>query len=363
MNIEQYKGNFGICAGLLMLKWDLLNQHMSANRINIQPGDQVNVFINFESILKNITMQKNIAQLVNFHKQKIVIELEAAILNLVANYKMYFKKNKCIPKIYFYHTDLGDDNKQHMSVYNKYYRSYYHNRYMQNPQFRDMGRLLDTLIIPEIELIMSYVPDCYFIKSKTFDGSIVPLICSSFSDNKNVIITSDVFDTLYLFNPNFTTIYIKRRYPNFSVTSEIDTTVQTIVKDENPFDLTIFNSELYYRLLLSIKGSKIRNIRSAKGFGYGKFMKLLKEGIEKDIVLRDFGSIDSVIQLFPDKYREDIKGAFQCTGLDIQYSLLSEVDIEEIRSQIIDKADVSSLESLNNQRFLEYPINLQGLLE
>lgn len=360
--MENYKPGISISAGLLMLKWDLLNKHMAMSKINIQPGDRVNVFINFESILKNITMQKNLIQLVSFHKQKVVIELEAAILNLVANYRMYFKKNRCIPKIYLYHTNLGED-KQQMSAYNKYYRSYYHNRYMQNPQFREMGNILHNTIIPEIELILSYIPDCYFLKSNAFDSSIIPMIIANQSDAKNVIITADIFDTLYLFNPNFMTIYIKRRYPNFTVTSEIDTTVQTIIKDENPFDLTIFNSELYYRLLISIKGSKIRNIRSAKGFGYGKFMKLLKDGIDKDIVLRDFESVDSVIQLFPDKYREDIKSAFQCTGLDIQYSLLNDIDIEDIKSQMIDKADIQSIEALNNQRFLEFPISLQGLLE
>lgn len=359
--MEKYIPGVGISAGLLMLKWDLLNQHIVNNRINLQPGDDVNVFINFESILRNVSMQKNITQLISFHKQKVVIEMESAILNLIANYRMYFKRHNCNPKIYLYHTDLKNEPQQ-MSVYNKYYRSYYYNKYMQNPQFREMGNTMNNLIIPETELILSYVPGCYFLRSKTFDGSLIPLICANNSDAKNVIITADVFDTLYLFNPNFATVYIKRRYPNFSVTSGIDTTVQTIVKDENPFDLTIFNSELYYKLLISIKGSRIRNIRSAKGFGYGRFMKLLKDGIEKDIILRDFESIDSVIQLFPEKYQEDIKTAFKCTGLDIQYSLLSNIDIEGIQSQIIDKADMGSLESLNNQRFLDFPINLQGLL-
>lgn len=359
--MERYIPGIGIAAGSLMLKWDLLNQHIHHSRINIKPGDHVNIFINFESILKNLTLQKNLPSLVNFHKQKLVIELESAILNLVSNYRMYFKKEKCIPKIYLYHTELGD-TKQQMSIYNKYYRNYYQNRYLQNPQFRDMGKVLNNIIIPEIELILSYVPDCYFIKSRSFDGSLIPLICSTFSDRKNIIITSDIFDTLYLHNPNFVIIYIKRRYGHFSVMSEIDGTIQSIIKNESPFDLTVFNSELYYKLLLSIKGSKIRNIQSAKGFGYGKFMKLLKEGIDKDIVLRDFESIDSVLQLFPVKYKEDIKSAFQCTSLDIQYSLLNDVDIEGIQSQIIDKSDMISLESLNNQRFLEFPINLQGLL-
>ena len=171
-----------------------------------------------------------------------------------------------------------------------------------------------------------------------------------------------IFDTLYLFNPNFATIYIKRKYSEFNVCSDIDSTVQSIIKDESPFDLTIFNSELYYRLLLSIKGSKIRNIRSAKGFGYSKFMNLLKQGLDKDIVLRDFSAIDSVIQLFPKDYRDDIKQAFQCTSIETQFDLLSDTDIDSIKSQIIDKIDIESVEALNNKRFFEYPINLQMLL-
>jgi hypothetical protein len=359
MMMEEYKSQVAIAPGLLMLKWNVLDQHIHQKKIT---SSNINVFINFECVLKNLSLQKNLLTLVNFHKQNLVIELESAIMNLVANYRMYFHKEGLNPKIYLYYTDLNTTNQQ-MQVYNKYYRNYYHNRYLQNPQFRDMGNIIVETVVPEIELILSYVPDCYFIKSKIFDSSLIPLIISSFNDNDNIIITSDEFDTLYLFNSNFITIYIKRRYGNFTLVSDIEASVQSIVKDENPFDLTIFYSEMYYRLLLSIKGSKIRNIKSAKGFGYGKFMNLLKEGIDKDIVLKDFESIDSVIELFPEKYREDIKSAFQCTGLDIQYSLLNETDKEEIKSQIIDRFDLKSLETINRERFIEFPINLPGLLE
>lgn len=358
--MEKYIHGIGITAGSQMLKWDILNQHIHPRKL--QPGDHVNIFINFEAVLRNISMQKNLHDIVNFHKHKMVIELESAILNLMANYRMYFKKEKCIPRVFLYSTTIDFDN-QHMSVYNKFYRSYYKNRYVQNPQFKLVGDVLNEIIIPEIKLILLYVPGCYFIETKTFDSSLVPLIISETDSSKNVIVTSDIFDTLYLFNSNFITIYIKRRYSHFNVISDIDGAIQSIIKDESPLDLTIFNSELYYRLLLSIKGSKIRNIRSAKGFGYGKFLKLLKDGINKDIVLRNFESIDSVLELFPDKYHQDIKLAFQCTSLETQHGLLNEVDISEIQSQIVDKVDIPSLESLNNKRFLEFPINLQGLLD
>lgn len=358
---EKYIPGVGISAGSMMLKWPLLDQHVHDNIINIKQGDDVNVFINFECIMRNLTFKKGLSELVNFHKQNVVIELESAILNLMANYKMYFNKEKCNVKLYFYYTDT-EDNPQQMQIYNKYYRTYYRNRYTQNPQFRMMGDLLNKVIIPEVELILLYVPGCYFIKAKTFDGSIIPYVVSTFSESKNVIISGDIFDTLYMFDPNFMMIYIKRRFQHFNVSSDVESTVRTIVKNESPFDLTIFNSEMYYRLLLSIKGSKIRNIKSAKGFGYGKFMNILKDGIEKDIVLKDFESIDSIIQLFPEAYRDDIKTAFQCTSLETQYSLLSDTDINEIKSQIVDKVDMESLEALNNKRFFEFPINLQGLI-
>lgn len=359
--MDKYVPGIAVTAGSWMLKWDMMNHHIHNHPLNIVPGDNVNVFINFECIMKNLSMQKGINGNLVYHKQDIVIELESAILNLMANYRAYFKKEKCNVKLYFYYTDLIYDN-QEMMVYNKYYRTYYQNKYIQNPQFRSMGEVLTKIIIPELELILSYVSGCYFIKAKGFDGSIIPQIVSTFSDSKNVIISGDIFDTLYMFNPNFATIYIKRRYQNFMVASEIDAVIQSIVKNESPFDLNIFNSEMYFRLLLSIKGSKIRNIRSAKGFGYGKFMTILKDGIKQDIVLRDFESIDSIIGLFPEKYRNDIKEAFQCTSIDTQYELLNDIDIDSVKHQIVDKVDIESVEALNNKRFFNFPINLQSLI-
>ncbi len=354
-------GKVGVCAGSYMLKWPLLNQHVHNHQLKLFPGDKVNVFINAESVLKNLFMQRGLTDMVTFHKQKVVIEMESAIINLMASYRSYFNKEKCIPKMYFYFTELGDSPQQ-MASYNKDYRTFYRNKYLQDPHFSKMGELMRDVITPEVKLILTYVPDCYFITSKSFDGSVIPQVIAGFDDSKNVIVTGDIFDTLYMFDPNFMVIYIKRRFQYFAVTSSIPETVPTIIKNESIFDMSIFNSELYYRLLLSIHGSKIRNIKSAKGFGYGRFMKILQAGLDQGNVLRDFESIGSIIDMFPEKYREDIKSAFQCTSIDTQYGLLSNTDIESIKAQIIDKVDINSVEALNNKRFLESPINLPALL-
>ena len=297
--------------------------------------------------------------MITYYKQDVVLELESAIINLIAHYRGFFMKNYKSIKVYLYYTDLTSDIKQEMTEFNKYYRSYYMNRYMSNPQFRDMSELLTTVIIPEVELILSYIPGCYFLKSKGFDSSVIPALVSSINPaDDNVIISGDVFDSQYMFNPIFHTVYIKRRFQHFGVASNIPDTVNSIVKDESPFDLAIFNSEMYFKLLLSIKGSKIRNIKSAKGFGYGRFMTLLKEGLNNGVVLKDFSSIGSITDLFPSKYREDIINAFQCTNIDTQITMTTESDIELMRTQMIDKSDIESVQALNNKRFLQYPLKL-----
>lgn len=356
--MDKYRPGIGIAAGSQMLRWNVLDRY-----IHIEPDQEVNIFINFESVLANLNRMKNLHQSITYFKKHVVLELESAILNLMSNYRSYIRKCHGIPKLYLYHTHLSKE-KQEMQVYNKYYRSYYYNQYMQNPKFRDIGRMINNLVIPDLELILSYIYGCYFIKSKRFDGSMIPyIIAEKSSATQNIIITTDIFDTLYYFQPSFTTIYIKRYYGDLTICNSAEETVRTIIKDENPFDLTIFNYEMYYRLLLSMKGNTIRNIRSAKGFGYGKFVKVLKEGLDNGMILKEFESIDSILQLFPKKYQEDIKNAFLCSDIGVQSTLLTDADRSDIDLQCIDKVDIQSIEALNNQRFLDFPINLQGLLE
>lgn len=301
--------------------------------------------------------------MVMFHKQKVVLELESAILNLVANYRMYFQREKCRPRMHLFYTDLGSSDEPSMAIYNKFYRSYYRNHYAKNPDFKVIGELMTEIIVPEIELIMGYIPDCYFVRATRFDGSLIPaIVAQERPADHNVIITSDLFDTLYFFREKFSTVQIKRRYANFKVISTVEDSVQAIMPNESAFDVQIFTSEMYYKLLISVNGSKIRNIQSAKGFGFAKLLGVLQEGLDNNLILRDFGSISSVIELFPEKHRDDIKQAYECTDLETQLELLGRGDRDFVCSQLLDKADQASLEALNNKRFLEFPVNLSGLL-
>ena len=357
--MEVYKPGIGIAAGLLMLKWDLIDTKLRDTMMNFKPDDEVNLFINFESVMRNIIQERGLNVTISYFKEKVSLELESSILNLIAHYRGWMKKNKFKPKVYLYYTDLTNTTDQQMVCYNKYYRQFYKNKYKQNPQYRAVGDLLTDVVIPDLKLILSYVDGCYFLTADTFDGSIIPLLVANMSGAKNILISSDVFDTLYLFNPNFLTMYVKRRYKYFSVTCDKDSTIPLLAKTESPFDATIFRNELYYRLLLSVVGSKIRNVKGASGLGINRLMDILQHNESE--ILHDFSSIESILPFFPEKYREGLKEAYQCMGLDTQYGLLSKTDIENVRSQIVDKID-PSIQTINNRRFLEHPVNLQYLL-
>ncbi len=359
--MERYKPQIGIAAGSLMIKWNTLTDHINMSGLKFIESDRINVFINCESILANIIKFKNLNSLVNFHKREVTLELESSILNLVANYKMYFKKYSKDIHVYLYMTSLSD-NKQLMNIYNPNYRSYYKNQYTRNPNNKQMGSLLTDIILEELKLIMTYIPDVHFIESSNFDSIIIPKIISDGSNCKNVIITTDVYDSLYMFDPNFSVVYIKRNYSDMKIHMDIDSTVRTILSTEQTTDTFIFKSEFYFKLLLAIKGSRIRNIKSVKGFGYNRFIRIIKSAIDKGIILSEYESIQSVIHIFPEKFQDDIKNAFRCVNMDMQYDLLSEADILSIKNQIVNKIDIESLNILNNKRFLEFPINLQGLI-
>lgn len=354
--MDKYKCNVGFAAGSMMIKWNILNTYLT----DIKPNESLNVFINFESIIKNICNIRNFNISFNYFKQQFILDLESSILNLVANYKSYFIKQGAIPFIYLYYTDL-ESNEQLMRIINKYYRNYYFNKYRQNPQYKNIYEIM-KIVIPEIELLLSYVPNCYFIKAINFDGSLIPLIISNSNDYKNIIISEDVFDTLYMFE-RFKVIYIRRKYPHTYILTDPIDVINTIVKNADPLSLSIFSTELYYKVFMAIKGSKIRNIQSSKSFGYTKFIDIINDALKVGNILEEYKSIESILNIFPNQYRENIKRSFISCDLEKQLSLIGVQDRELVLSQIVEKYDNESIEALNNQRFLEFPVNISGLLK
>ena len=214
--MEIYQKGVGLSAGLMMIKWKEMDDIIKRSNFTFT-GTEVNVFINFESVLNNITNQRNlIRSIVNF-KQDFVIELESSILNLIANYKMYFRHLHTDAKIFLYYTTLSS-KKQRMQAYKKYYRTFYFNKYNQNPQFRDVMNVIKQNVIKETKLIIDYIPNIYFVQTNDIDSFLIPYILQG---EKNVILSTDIFDSLCFFKPNFLPIIIRRKYKDMNLLLKI----------------------------------------------------------------------------------------------------------------------------------------------
>jgi hypothetical protein len=248
-----------------------------------------------------------------------------------------------------------------MRTYKKYYRKFYFNKYNNNPQYRDILQIVKRNIIKEVELICQYIDHVYFVRAKGFDASIVPKILEG--DN-NVIITTDRFDTLYHFDGNFTPIYICRDKGIRTIISDLDSMILHLLKNDEPNRsiINIFHSKLYYQLLLISIGDNYRNIDTIRELKMDQMILLLQESMKNGSILMEYTSLTPIMDIFPKKHVEMISENYRCMSLDTHEEMLTDGDREYIQTQLIDKIDVASLSALNNRRFLEFPLNLQGLM-
>ena len=135
--------------------------------------------------------------------------LESEAINLCAHYKKFFRGNGLETNVFLYYTDLSSNEFPNSN--NDEYRSFYLNKYLNNPKFQLLGNKMVDVIIPRIQKIMEFIPNVYMIKSKNIEGSLIPLIIANeYSDHKNFIISTDRNDTQYQLINNFCMHYIKK---------------------------------------------------------------------------------------------------------------------------------------------------------
>ena len=130
---------------------DYDNSIESLNFLN--PTDKVNVFINFESVLNNLSMMRDIDTKLLLERKFPTI-FESEMINLCAHYKKFFRGNGLDTKVFLYYTDLSSPDFINYK-YNDEYRSYYINKYLQNPKFQLLGNKLLDVIIPRVQKIYS----------------------------------------------------------------------------------------------------------------------------------------------------------------------------------------------------------------
>ena len=352
---------FSVCFSSLKLKYKVYDDSLSKKNI-IKPFDKVNVFINVETVFKNITMIIDLEKKI-YLKQDFDILLISNILNLAAHYKRFFVNNRLDTKVYLYYTDLDSTNFS-QKKYNDEYRYYYLEKFNRNPRFVYLTEQLKKSILPNAKTYCDFIPNVYMISGKNIEGSLIPYVIGKMDPlRKNFIIGGEIYDTQYSLIDGYCNHYINRNAKTQAILSSIDGYLSILSKtrSENTEDSGyIFNKYPMYVSLLAVLGDKVRSIESVYGFGLYKFKKLLESD---DSGIINNNSPETIADIFEDsELKSDFKNNFYCTSIKDMFNELTEADKKSIEVQLIDRLDINSIKSLNNTVFYNHPLILEGLL-
>lgn len=322
--------------------------------INIHTNDTVLVYINLETLLFKLCNPNTIQEICVNKNSKI--EFIANIINLAAHYRMFFTKHKISSKIVLYLPSINE-KKYKNTVYNKEYRMYSAFKFSEGAGNLPLYKLINDTI-PFIKLMIEYIEGVYFITSGQIENSLVPHIINEelTKDTINFIISGDLYDLQYV-NHNCNMI-IPKGDNSFICTK--NNTVKYL-KDIYECKGSYTFSSNFISFILSVIGSKYRNIYNVKGLGMKKIYKLIQKAIDSKLVSNNIDNIHLLLNIIKSSMRDEIMENFKCVDIGFQYTQLNKKDIYDIMSQMSDKFDNIALKKINDKYFNQYPIMLQEI--
>lgn len=314
-------------------------------------GEEVIVYINIESILKKlvstITDRENV---ITTNKRNLI--LTSCVFNLVAHYRYYFHKKGICSKVYVYGPESIDMNYLNR-VYNKDYRT--HMMLLNIEETTSIGRTYNDSI-KMIKTMLTYVEGVNFISSGIIEPSVVPLVINNyfgFGDNKNFLVTDDRYDYQYI-KDYF--MILKPRQEK-SIVIDFDN-VMDILKEKTKCN-NIPNPDInFLPFIISVLGDKYRNINKIKGLGISKIYNEINRGLQNNLISNEVNNINSLSCLIKEEFQNDFLINYMTTSIYEQYKKISEVEERYIINQVIDKHDGGYMKDINNNYFIEFPLNI-----
>ena len=204
-----------VCFTVLKIRYADYDRTITNADFIHSPNEAVNVFIDLESVFKNLTTIQDLEQkLISFRGFEYC--LASNILNLAGHYRRFFRGNGIKCTVYLYHTSFeSEDFKQ--CEYNSEYRSYYNCKYAQNPKFVYLTDALRDTVLPTVRTCCEFLNGVHYICTESIEGSIVPYVIDQMDQAqgihaKNFILTNEVYNTQYNYLPNFLVHLIRRGY-------------------------------------------------------------------------------------------------------------------------------------------------------
>ena len=355
---------FSVCFNSMKLRYAEFDQ-MIESLSYLYPTDKINVFINLESIIKNLSMIKDFEAKVLMDPNFSTIMI-SNMLNVCAHYKKFFVGNRLHTRVFLYMTEFDSEDYAENELDDDY-RSFYHVKYCCNPKYATFYELWKSEIYKQAKTIFDFIPDVYFITTKNIDGSVIPMVISEMDKSyKNFIMTSDLMETQYNLMDNFSVFQIKRGSLNSSVSYRLKDylangfKIKITMENESNY-LNLYRHRAFYLSLLTSVGCTMRCIEKIFNLTPLRNTKYLVDGLADGKIQADTESPELLQYVYPNEMRNDFSKNLKLFDITTKYRKLTKEDIYQITSQLVDRFDNNSLLQLNNTKFVNHQLMLEEL--
>lgn len=330
-------------------------EYLDTMKILKEDTEKVIVYINFEQVLKVLLNPKTNNALKGLNKHnEIKLQLMSNIVNLAMHYRLYFcKLGKDCRVVMYYNYPKGRYNNV---SYIPNYKSVIYFKLFSDLNTGYIGRCMEE-IQTFLTSLMAYMNEVYLIKSPCVESSLIPFIL------KEHVYTDDVQTTQHIIvsNSHYEYSYIDKGFTIISpngkdslyltednVIDEMKRLAKIKSKDTIPTQFIPYT--------ISLLGDKYRGITKMGGVGLGGIIKMINTSLDKCIITPNSTSVELLSDTIDEKYREQFINNYKCTSLDFQYSEVTDMQLEDILNQIVDKFDDNALVRINQKYFNRFPL-------
>ena len=307
------------------------------------------VYIDLDCILKVINNKSINNYIIAGDDKSITLEFVSSVVNLASHYRQFFANNGKEVSIVIY-TSYPFNNKDG-------YRQDFKDKLNSIDGYKI--KALFDIGMPMVKTILSYVDGCHLVSAKDIDSGDIPYIHNKLyggeEDTDKFIVTRDRF--AYQYVDLGYTILRPKRLESYKITS--DNLWQTLCLEEKIKPITLDNS--FYKFVYTVMGDDFRGFEKIKRMGVASIAKVINKAVLTGKISHTGNSIFILERLVPVDDRSKVHDNYVSIDLERKYTSIPIVARMNIEEQITDKFDLASLEVLNNNHFIEHPIDIMGL--
>lgn len=350
--INDYKVDLESLLYSFYIKYTKLDELM-ANCKNLN-NDKLDIYVDIYDMLKSLYT-------VNVYAEKKFI-IVSSIINLAAHMRHYFwSRYGVMTRIYFvYGEDITFNHKQ-------FYNSYGDEKFKENLNFSKNNSIVNSQL-DLLKILVAYIPGVYLIKRQTNSAM---FIYNNISKNQNIpsiVITKNkyLYQLPALINNCIIMRPLKHGKEDISFVISKENALLKFFEsnsNRNIEKLKLINSELL-SVLISLNAFSKYNIKVACNLSTAT--NILLSAINDNRIINAYNS--DIQYLYSnlygiDKYIDQTTFQFRFNAIDLifQHRIYNSSSESKDITWIIDLNDPDTVKSLNNQYFIDNPLDLNNL--